>query len=176
LIEWLGSAPSGTEPACIVRWVVTPASKPKPPPRAKLVAARPEQPGLALQREADEKLRRTEENGLNSRPFAGQQLQRRPAPKMSAEEALQKHGLLTGAMACELARPTNASRTKSSALAANGRTARGRTALVPLAKRHSRRFKLPRRLASERIRFLRCLTFEITGRQRRHSRSRSEQM
>ena len=163
MIEWLGSAPSGTEPACIVRWVVPPANKLKPPPRAKQVAARPEQPCLALQREADEQLRRTEESGLNSRPFAGQKLQRRQAPKTGAEEALQKHCLPTGGMACELERPANASRTKSGALAAKGRTARGRTALVPLAKRHSRRFKLPRRLASERIRFLRCLTFEITG-------------
>jgi hypothetical protein len=53
---------------------------------------------------------------------------------MGAKEALQKHGLLTGGMACELARLANASRTKSGALAANGRTARGRTALVPTAK------------------------------------------
>ena len=166
MIEWLGSAPSGTEPACIVRWVVPPANKPKPPPRAKQVAARPEQPCLALQREADKQLRCTEENGLNSRPFAGQKLQRRQAPKTGAEEALQKHGSLTGGTACELARPTNASRTKSGALAANGRTARGRTALVPLATRHSRRFKLPRRLASERIRILRCLTFEMRGKHR----------
>ena len=163
MIEWLGSAPSGTEPASIVRWVAPPANKPKPAPRAKLVAARPEQPCLALQREADEQPRCTEEHGWNSRPFAGQKLQRRPAPEIDAEEALQKHGLLTGAMACELARPANASRTKSSALAAKGRTARARTALVPLATRHSRRFKLPRRLASERIRILRCLTFEMRG-------------
>ena len=163
LIEWLGSAPSSTEPACIVLWVAPPANRPKLPPRAKLVAARPEQPGLALQREADEQLRRTKESGLNFRPFAGQTLQRRQAPKTGAEEALQKHGSLTGGTACELARPTNASRTKSGALAAKGRTARARTALLLLAKQHLRRFKLPRRLASERIRFLRCLTFEMRG-------------
>ena len=81
LIEGLGSARSSTEPARIVRWVVPPASKPKPPPRAKLVAARPERPCLALKREADEQLRCTEENGLNSRLLAGQQLQREPAPR-----------------------------------------------------------------------------------------------
>jgi hypothetical protein len=120
------------------------ASKPRPLPRAKLVAARPEQPGLALQREADEQLRRTEEHQLNSRPLAGQKLQRRPVPKMGAKEALRKHGLLTGGMAREFARPANASRTKSGALAAKGRTARGRTALVLLAKRHLLRVDLPR--------------------------------
>ena len=134
LIELLGSAPGGTEPACIVRWVTPPASKPKPPPRAKLVAARPEQPGLALQREADEKLGCTEEFALNPRPFEGQKLQTRPAHETGTETALHKQCLLTEASMREPARLAHASRTKSGALAANGRTARGRTALVPTAK------------------------------------------
>ena len=158
LIEGLGSARSSTEPARIVRWVVPPASKPKPPPRAKLVAARPEQPCLALLREADRKLGCTEERALNPRPFEGQKLQRRPAHESGTEAAVHKQCLLTEASMREPARLAHASRTKSGALAANGRTARGRTAQVPLAKRDPRRFELPRQLASERIRFPRCLT------------------
>ena len=163
LIEGLGSAPSSTEPARIVRWVVQPASKPKPPPRAKLAAARPEQPCLALRREADEKLVCTEERALNPRPFAGQKLQTRPAHETGTETALQKQCLRTEASMREPARPAHASRTKSGALAANGRTARGRTALMPSAKQHSRRFKFSRWLESECTRFSRCLTFEMRG-------------
>jgi len=163
LIEGLGSAPSGTEPARIVRWVVQLASKPKPAPRAKLVAAQPEQPCLALLREADEKLGCTEANALTSRPFAGQRLQRRPPPKTGVMDALNKHGLLTEDTVLELVRLTHASRTKSGALAAKGRTARGRTALMPLAKRHSRRVDTSRWLARECIRLPRCLTFEMRG-------------
>ena len=41
LIEGLDLAPKGTRPAHILRWVAPLASKPKVPPRAKLVAARP---------------------------------------------------------------------------------------------------------------------------------------
>jgi hypothetical protein len=51
-IEGLGSAFWGTRPARIVRWVTPPANKPKPPPRAKLVAARPLVFGFALLRRA----------------------------------------------------------------------------------------------------------------------------
>jgi hypothetical protein len=97
LIEGLGSAPSSTEPARIVGWAVQPASKPKPPPRAKLVAARPEQPCLALLREADDKLGCTEECALNFRPFAGQELQRRAAHETGTEAAVHKQCLLTEA-------------------------------------------------------------------------------
>ena len=163
LIEGLGSAPSSTEPARIVRWVTPPASKPKPPPRAKLVAARPGQPCLALLREADRKLGCTEERALNPRPFEGQKLQRRPPPETGAVDASNKHGLLTEDTALELVRLTNASRTKGGALAANGRAARGRTALMPLAKRHLRRVDTSRWLARECIRILRCLTFDLSG-------------
>jgi len=162
-IEGLGSAPSSTEPARIVRWVEPPTSKPKPPPRAKLVAARPEQPCLALRREADEKLGCTEERALNLRPFAGEKLQRRPAHETGTEAASQKQCLLTEASMREPARLTLASRTKSGALAANGRTARGRTALMPLAKRHLRCVDTSRWLARECIRFSRCLTFDLSG-------------
>jgi len=163
LIEGLGSAPSSTEPARIVRWVVQLASKPKPPPRAKLVAARPELLGLARQRETDEWLSCTEENGLNPWPLASQKLQRRPALEKGAEGALEKHGLLTEDTTRELVRLAHASRTKSGALAAKGRTARGRTALMPLAKRHFLRFDLLRWLASMCIRLPRCLTFDLSG-------------
>ena len=166
MIEGLGSAPSSTEPACIVRWVTPPASNPKPPPRAKLVAARLEQPGLALLREAHG-LSCTEANALTSRPFVGQKLQRRPPPGTGAmDDALNKHGLLTEETALELVRLTNASRTKSGALAAEGRTARGRTALMPLAKRHSQRVDTSRWPARECIRLPRCLTFEMRGKHR----------
>jgi len=127
-----------------VRWVVQFASKPKPPPRAKLVAARPEQPCLALLREADRKLGCTEERALNLRPFAGQKLQTRPAHETGTETAVHKQCLLTEASMREPARLAHASRTKSGALAANGRTARGRTALMPSAKQHSRRFEFSR--------------------------------
>lgn len=51
-IEGLGSALGGTRPASIVRWVAPLANKPKPPPRAKLVAARPLVFGFALPRRA----------------------------------------------------------------------------------------------------------------------------
>ena len=144
LIEGLGSAPSSTEPARIVRWVVQPVSKQKPPPRAKLVAARPELLGLVRQRETDEWLNCAEENGLNPWPLVGQKLQGRPAHETATEATSKKQCLPTGASMREPARPAHASRTKSGALAANGRTARGRTALMPSAKQHSRRFKFSR--------------------------------
>ena len=144
LIEGLGSAPSTTEPASIVRWEVQPASKPKPPPQAKLVAARPEQPCLALRREADKKLGCTEERALNPRPFEGQKLQRRPAHESGTEAAVHKQCLLTEASMREPARLAHASRTKLGELAANGRTARGRTALMPSAKQLSRCFDTSR--------------------------------
>ena len=145
-----------------MRWVAPLENEPKPPPRAKLVAARLEQPGLALLREAHG-LSCTEANALTSRPFAGQKLQRRPPPETGAMDALNKHGLLTEDTGLELVRLTNASRTKSGALAAKGRTARGRTALMPLAKRHLRRVDTSRWLARECIRLLRCLTFDLSG-------------
>ena len=127
------------------------------------MAARLEQPGLALLREAHG-LSCTEANALTSRPFVGQKLQRRPPPGTGAmDDALNKHGLLTEDTALELVRLTNASRTKSGALAAEGRTARGRTALMPLAKRHSQRVDTSRWPARECIRLPRCLTLEITG-------------
>ena len=153
MIEGLGSAPSGTEPAHIVRWVAPLANKPKPPPRAKLVAARPERFGLALLREAHEWRGGNDSKGLTQRTFAGGTLQRRPAPETGAMDALHKHGLLTEDTALELVRLPHASRTMSGALAAKGRTARGRPALMPLAKRHLWLFDLALWLASERIRF-----------------------
>ena len=109
------------------------------------MAALPEQPGLAL------------------RTFAGQKLQRRQPPETSAMDSLNKHGLPTETTAPELMRLTNAPRTKSAALAAKGRTARGGLTLVPLAKRHLRRFDTSRWLARECIRLLRCLTLELSG-------------
>jgi hypothetical protein len=93
----------------MVRWVAPPANKPKPTPRAKLVAARPKQPRLALLREAYDKLGCTDDRTLNLRPFAGQRLQRRPAPEPGTEEALHKRFLLTGALMREPARRANAS-------------------------------------------------------------------
>ena len=109
------------------------------------MAALPVQPGLAL------------------RTFAGQKLQRRQPPETSAMDSLNKHGLPTETTAPELMRLTNAPRTKSAALAAKGRTARGGLTLVPLAKRHLRRFDTSRWLARECIRLLRCLTLELSG-------------
>ena len=52
LIEGLDLAPKGTRPGRIVRWVTPIANEPKPPPRAKLVAARPLGFGFALLRRA----------------------------------------------------------------------------------------------------------------------------
>ena len=64
-IEGLGIAPCSTEPAFIVRWVTPTANKPKPPPRAKLVAAWPEKPCLALLREAYAELGCADDRALN---------------------------------------------------------------------------------------------------------------
>jgi len=93
----------------------------------------------------------SQEHQLNWRPLAGQRLQRERTPEAAAEGTLRN--LVAGASACELARPPNASRTVSSALAAEGRTARGRTACVLPAKRHTRQFDFSRLLASAHIRF-----------------------
>ena len=147
LVEGLGSAPSSTEPASIVRWVAPPANKPKPPPRAKLVAARPVF-GFALPRRACI----CTEQAVTA-PSATRALPNieflSPPRKLCAGKQTFSSLLNAGA----LHRFVLATSHCGSALAANGRTARGRTALVPLAKRHLWLFDLALWLASERIRF-----------------------
>ena len=157
-IEWLGSALSGTRPARIVRWVAPPANELKPPPRAKRVAARPPAFGFALLRRAC--IRRDQAVTSMSASWTLPDIEFLVLSRKLCASRKAFSSLLNERSVSRVEPVPNRC---DLALAANGRTARGRTALVPLAKRHSRRFDDSRWLASEGIGFLRCLTFEMRG-------------